>query len=210
MQHKDIKAILLGYSGHGFVVAEAASLIGVKIIGYAGPNEMNNNPYDLNFMGNERKSGFNWNACNSYILGVGSNNLREKIAQRVHKMGGTCLTIIHPNSSLAEKITIYKGTFIARNVAINPMVKIGKNVILNTGCLIEHGCLIGDNVHIAPGAVLAGNVTVSDGAFIGANAVLKEGIKIGKNAFIGAGSVVINDVLENQIVVGNPAKSIIQ
>ena len=34
----------------------------------------------------------------------------------------------------------------------------------------------------------------------------KNGIKIGNNSLIGIGSVVINDIKENNVVIGNPAR----
>ena len=45
-------------------------------------------------------------------------------------------------------------------------------------------------------------------SFIGIGATIIQGIKIGKNVIIGAGSVVIKDITDNVIVVGNPAKII--
>jgi sugar O-acyltransferase (sialic acid O-acetyltransferase NeuD family) len=200
------KAILLGYSGHGFVVSEAASLTGIQILGYTDHEEVRINPCNLDYLGYENDPNFNWAKCNLYLFGVGSNAIRKRIALSVEKAGGKCMTLVHPNSSLASTVVIGEGSFVARNVAINPLVKIGNNVILNTSCTIDHECIIGNNVHIAPGAVLAGNVTVHDGAFIGANAVVKQGVTIGRNATVGAGSVVLKDVEENQVVVGNPAK----
>ena len=41
-----------------------------------------------------------------------------------------------------------------------------------------------------------------------ANSVIIGGVNVGKNSIIGAGSIVINDVPENAIVAGNPAKII--
>ena len=201
-------AILLGYSGHGIVVSEAAALAGIDILGYTGLEEVSMNPYNFNFLGDENDPRFQWDRCKRYVLGVGSNTIRKRIAIQVESAGGKCLTIVHPNSSLASEIRIGEGTFVARNVAINPLVQVGKNVILNTSCTIDHECIIGDNVHIAPGAVLAGNVIVEDGAFVGANAVVKQGLTIGRNSTIGAGSVVLRSVGPNQVVVGNPARII--
>lgn len=206
MQSNNAKAILLGYSGHGIVVSEAAILSGIQIVGYADHKKAHINPYNFNFLGDENDPNFNREYCNSYLLGVGSNTIRERIALRVEKIGGKCMTVVHPNSSLASTVVIGEGTFVARNVAVNPMVSVGKNVILNTSCIIDHECIIGNNVHIAPGAVLAGNVVINDGVFIGANTVVKQGITIGRNATVGAGSVILRDVEENQVVVGNPAR----
>jgi sugar O-acyltransferase (sialic acid O-acetyltransferase NeuD family) len=206
VQSNNAKAILLGYSGHGMVVSEAATLSGIQILGYTDHKEVHINPYNFDFLGDENDPNFNWENCNSYLLGVGSNTIRERLALRVEKAGGKCMTVVHPNSFLASSASIDSGTFVARNVAVNPLVSVGKNSILNTSCTIDHECLIGNNVHIAPGAVLAGNVIVHDGAFIGANAVVKQGVTIGRNAIVGAGSVVLRNIEANQVVVGNPAR----
>ena len=47
---------------------------------------------------------------------------------------------------------------------------------------------------------------VKKGASIGANATIKQGVTIGKNVIIGSGSVVLNDVPDDSVFVGNPAK----
>ena len=46
------------------------------------------------------------------------------------------------------------------------------------------------------------------GSSIGANATIVCGIKIGKFAFVGAGAVVIRDLPDFALVVGNPARQI--
>ena len=51
-------------------------------------------------------------------------------------------------------------------------------------------------------------VIVEDGVLIGANAVVIEGVHIGKNAVVAAGAVVIEDVPENAVVAGSPARII--
>lgn len=63
---------------------------------------------------------------------------------------------------------------------------------------------------IAPGAVLAGNVMVGENSFIGANSVVKQGVTIGNGVTVGAESVVIKNIPDNEIWVGNPAKKLKQ
>lgn len=46
------------------------------------------------------------------------------------------------------------------------------------------------------------------GAKIEANATLLPGVFIGSNALVGAGSVVVHDVPDGKVVVGNPARVI--
>lgn len=208
MQNSNRKIVVLGYSGHGFVVTEALLQQGFELIGYADSCKREKNPYSIPFLGDERSVDFKWSSQVSYALGVGNNKIREGLAKRVRSNGGQLVSIIHPEASISKDLQLGNGSFIARNAAINPLVKVGSNVILNTSCVIDHECIIEDNVHIAPGAVLAGNVKVGKGAFVGANCVVKEGVFIGEGSIIGAGSVIIADVEASTIVVGNPGKNI--
>lgn len=205
----DKKSILIGYSGHALVVAETAIDNKINLIGYAEKNLVFNNPFELDYVGFENEESFiGWKKEVSFILGIGDNSLRQKVAHLIESKEKNIETVIHNSVSISKTVTIGSGTFINRNVAINAFAKIGKYVVLNTGCIIEHECIIADAVHIAPGAVLAGNVTVGERTFIGANAVVKQGIIIGKDVIIGAGSVIINDISDNKKVVGNPSRII--
>jgi hypothetical protein len=86
---KATKSILLGYSGHGLVVAEAAMKSGLQILGYAEKKELKQNPYQLPYFGDETLNQFTyWKSCSSYILGVGSNEIRARIAENVKQRGG--------------------------------------------------------------------------------------------------------------------------
>ena len=49
---------------------------------------------------------------------------------------------------------------------------------------------------------------IGEGSFVGANSVIKNGVTIGRNVIIGAGAVVIKDVPDNLVMVGNPARNI--
>ena len=50
--------------------------------------------------------------------------------------------------------------------------------------------------------------TVGDGASIGTSATIMCGVRIGRHAVVGAGSVVLEDVPDCGVVVGNPARII--
>ena len=86
----------------------------------------------------------------------------------------------------------------------------------NIKARIEPGAIIREKVEIGEGAVLAGvvepasatPVIVEDGVLVGANAVVIEGVHIGKNAVVAAGAIVIEDVPDNAVVAGSPARVI--
>jgi len=201
--------ILLGYSGHGYVVAEAFLLQSKIINGYADKSETHKNPFKLSYLGYENAVDFAfWIENAHFLLGIGDNRIRTKVAAIVRSKQCQCLTVVHNNSSISSFVNLGTGVFVGRNAAINPFCNIGNDVIINTSSSIDHECLIHDGVHIAPGAVLAGNVSVGRNAFVGANAVVKQGVSVGAEAVIGAGAVVLRDVPIGETWAGNPAKPI--
>jgi len=126
--------------------------------------------------------------------------------------------------------TIDDGTKIGPFVEIQKNATIGKNCKVSSHTFICEGVTIEDEVLIAHGVMFindryprattkSGGLQTEDdwevvptvvkrGASIGSNATLMCGITIGEGAIIGAGSVVIEDVPENVIVAGNPARII--
>lgn len=202
----DKEVVLAGYSGHGFVVAEAAILNRFPVKYYTEIKPVELNPFQLEYVGFEGDPSQAWMEKDYFILGIGDNKIRQRAAEILTSSGKSILNVLHPSISLSERTRIGSGNFFARNVSIPLLVSIGNNCILNTGCIIEHECKVGNTVHIGPGAVLAGNVEVGDLSFIGANAVIKQGIRLGRNVVVGAGAVVVEDVPDHMTVIGNPAR----
>lgn len=205
----DKEIILVGYSGHAYVVADAILDNGYKIVGYSDVNKASLDPYDLTYLGFEKDTDFvGWFREFPFALGIGDNRIRQNVSNLIEQKGKIVQTIIDKSATISKNVEIESGTFINKNVTVNALAKIGKNVILNTGCIIEHECVLGDAVHIAPGVVLAGNVTIGERSFVGANSVVKQGVNIGKDVIIGAGSVIITNIPDGKKVVGNPGRII--
>lgn len=101
-------------------------------------------------------------------------------------------------------------------------VKIGNGVRIHSQSFIPEYCVLEDGVWIGPNVVLT-NVyhplcskakeclkgsALKENAKIGANATLLPDITIGRNVLVGAGSVVVDDVPDDKVVAGNPARII--
>jgi sugar O-acyltransferase (sialic acid O-acetyltransferase NeuD family) len=200
--------ILIGYSGHAFVVYGILTAAGKKVTGYCDAEAKSYNPFAVEYFGNEDSdaalAAFNQNG---FFVAIGNNTIREKVHQKLVQKNGVPGNAIHPSAVIDPSAVIAaEGVMIAANAVINPLASIGKGAICNTGSIIEHECVVSDFAHIGPGAVLCGNVKVGNKSFIGANAVVRQGITIGSNAMIGAGAVVVKDVPDNTTVTGVPAK----
>lgn len=98
---------------------------------------------------------------------------------------------------------------------IPPEVKIGRGTVLGYAGLsivLHKNTVIGTNCRIGSGVTLGSNnpdvraPTIGDNSFVATGAKILGGVIVGKNCVIGANSVVLNDVPDNCIAVGVPAK----
>jgi sugar O-acyltransferase (sialic acid O-acetyltransferase NeuD family) len=200
--------ILIGYSGHAFVVYGIIAAAGKKVAGYCDVAEKEYNPFHLPYFGSENsETGLQAIQQHGYFIAVGDNGLRKKIYEDLAQKQLLPGNAIHPSAVIDSSVTVAEnGVMIAANATINPLASIAAGVICNTCCIVEHECVVEAFAHIGPGAVLCGNVKIGAGTFVGANAVIKQGVTVGKNAMIGAGAVVVKDVPDNITVMGVPAK----
>lgn len=202
---KDV--IIIGAGGHAKVIADIIYKSGDNLIGFLDDN-LANKGKEI-YLGKKvlgtTKDIKNYNK-NYFIIGIGNNSIRKKINNENNLK---LYSAIHPSAIIAEDVKIGTGSVIMAGVVINPGTVIGKNCIINTSSSLDHDNLLEDYVHISPGAHLAGTVSVKEGTWICTGAIVKNNITIGKNNIIGAGSVVIKDIIEeNTTYVGVPAKRI--
>lgn len=110
---------------------------------------------------------------------------------------------------------------IGQNVVVSPEVVLGNNVKIQNNVSIYTGVVCEDDVFLGPSMVFTNIINprsavvrkgeyartlVRKGVSIGANATIVCGNEIGEFAFIGAGTVVIREVLPYSLVVGNPGR----
>jgi sugar O-acyltransferase (sialic acid O-acetyltransferase NeuD family) len=139
------------------------------------------------------------------LITIGDNEIRKKVANSLIADFGI---FISKEASICSDTVIGVGSQIIKGAILQPSVVVGDHTIINTKCSVDHDCVLGNFCHVAPGTTICGDVSVGNGTFIGAGATVIQGITIGHNVTIGAGAVVINDIPDNAVAVGNPAKVI--
>lgn len=194
---------ILGAGGHSKVIIEIAEELGYKIISILDDNPTVENIFQYKVV----HSSNNINISENLFLAVGNNSNRKKNASR---FTAPELNLIHPSAVVSKRTIFGYGNAVMAGVVINSSVKIGNHCIINTSASIDHDCEIDDFVHISPNVSLAGNVRVMEGAHVGIGATVKQDITIGKWSVVGAGAVVVNNVPDNAVVVGNPARLLIK
>ena len=123
---------------------------------------------------------------------------------------------IEPGALIRDNVTIGDNAVIMMGAIINIGAVVGEGTMIDMGAVLGGRAIVGKNCHIGAGAVLAGviepasakPVIVEDGVLVGANAVVIEGVHVGKGAVVAAGAVVIDDVPEDMVVAGCPARVI--
>ena len=117
-----------------------------------------------------------------------------------------------------EKFPHLKGVIIGDNVDITSGCRIARGSLSDTEigdgtkldalAYVAHNVKIGKNCLLTGGAMIGGTARIGDQCWIGLNSSIKQKVRIGKKAIVAAGAVVLDDVDEEDIVAGIPAKSI--
>lgn len=124
--------------------------------------------------------------------------------------------VILPGAVIGKDCNICSHVFIENDVTV------GDRCTVKCGVQLWDGVTLEDDVFVGPNATFTNDrfprskvrpdsfpkTTVKRGASIGANATLLPGIVIGERAVVGAGAVVVKDVPDGAVVVGNPARVI--
>lgn len=130
-------------------------------------------------------------------------------------------TTIWHFSHILKSSRIGKDCRIGQNVVIGPHANIGDGVKIQNNVSVYEGVTLEDHVFCGPSMVFT-NVfnprseirrmdelrptLVRRGASLGANCTVVCGVTIGQYAFVGAGAVVLRDVPDFALVVGNPGR----
>lgn len=142
----------------------------------------------------------------AFIVGLGDNALRQRIARKISEAGGVFAQAVHRSAIIGSRVVIGAGTVMGAGAIVNCDSIIGSHAIVNTGAQIDHDCHIGDGCHICPGTVIAGTVRIGSWSMLGAGTTVINNISIGENTVIGAGAVVVRDIPAGARAYGNPAR----
>lgn len=152
------------------------------------------------------------------------------------KIGNFCVieedVIVGDNISLGNYVMLKSGTRFGNNVdfadccVTTGACWVGNNVAFRTGAILSKSVIVEDNVFYGPGVITNHTKHVSHarpnmkkeqtvtnigyGSIIGSQVSILAGINISPLSIVGGGSVVVKDLIEQGVYVGNPVKKIMK
>lgn len=210
------KLVILGGRGIGMIAASVANDLGTyEILGFLndfvpiGEKVGKYNGYNVIGVSTDVKKYLDDEDIYFFIGYVGMKNEKE-VFEKITSLDiprHRFATLIHPSAIIPKGFcSIGNGVLMAPLSQLSPDTTVEDNCILLPNSFLGHDSTMKRFSHITANSVVGGNVTLGRGAHIGTNATIRENITIGDFALVGSGSVVLNDVPENSIVVGNPAR----
>ncbi len=116
-------------------------------------------------------------------------------------------TLIHPTAIVPKGMCkIGDGVLMAPLSQLSPDTTLEDNCIMLPNSFLGHDSTLKRFAHVASNATIGANVIVGKACHVGTNCTIREKVIIGDYSLIGSGSVVLKNVEEGSIVVGNPAR----
>ncbi|MDO9578406.1 MAG: hypothetical protein Q7J16_11020 [Candidatus Cloacimonadales bacterium] len=212
------KVIILGGLGNGSVIANAiidANQRGYDEIGFAGylnDREPTGSKIEglpvlgkLSDVKTFLEQGFYF--INT-IYRIDGQQERIELFQNLQIPDSALATFIHPLAYVAPNVELGAGCVAMPNAAISSGVKLGKCCLVMVNATIGHNNTIGDHCHFAAQSCTSSFVEIADGVHLGLNCCVRENLKIGRNSTLGMGSVLLENIGNNEIWAGNPARFI--
>jgi len=117
-------------------------------------------------------------------------------------------TIVHPTAVISKWVDIGEGSIITAGCVLTTEIRLGKHAQINLLSTVGHDCVIGDFFTTAPGVNVSGNCRIGNNVYLGTNSAIKDRIQITDSVTVGMGGVVVKDILEPGVYVGNPVKKL--
>lgn len=141
-------------------------------------------------------------------VGIAALGIRLRIRDCASNYGLCVVTIVHPQSFVAQSVRIGHGCFVKAGAIIDTNTTIGDMCIIDNGVVVAHDNTIADAVHLAPGVCTGGFVKIGTKTIVGIGSSISTGAEIGQNCIISVGTAVTCDVSDNSVFEGVPGKVI--
>ncbi len=139
------------------------------------------------------------------VCGLGTTK-RYLYTDQAEALGFRFATVVHPTAHVSSKSRLGDGTIVGPRAVVGSHSTLGRHVLVSAGGLVGHHTELGDFVTVLIGAAIAGSCRIGSRAYIGMGARVIDHRSVGSRSVVGAGAVVIQDVPDEVLAVGVPAR----
>jgi sugar O-acyltransferase (sialic acid O-acetyltransferase NeuD family) len=194
--------VVVGAGGHAVSVAEVAYSAGFQIKCFVDPGKAGQTLLEFPVLSDlaELDDLHSYSIC----IAIGDNMTRALVFDKIATAFGslTFPALVHKSAVVSRYAALENGTVIMPNASIGPQSHIGKFCIVNTSASIDH------DASVAPGVSTGGGVKIGYRSAISIGAVIKHGIIIGQDTVLGGNSYLNQNLGDELLAYGSPAKVI--
>lgn len=141
-------------------------------------------------------------------IAVGEPAVKKLLYDRLKEKSYRLATIIAPTAIISPTAQIGEGVVVRHHTIISSEAVVHDNVYIQSNAIIGHNVEIESHCQISSYVHISGNTRIGEGVYIGIHCPIREKISVGKYSILSMGAVVLKDVPEEVVVMGNPARVI--
>ena len=129
-----------------------------------------------------------------FVCAIGAASVRRKVIHKFLEINPNAKfsTLVDPSAEMSDDNQIGEGTIICAHSILTVNIRV----------------VLEDFVTVYPGANISGDVHIGECCELGTGMQILQGKTIGSHSIVGIGSVVVWDIPEDCVAVGNPARPV--
>ena len=141
-----------------------------------------------------------------FALAIGDMDARKRTVECLIAKGGQFVSLVHPQSLVAESATLGEGVVIYPFAVVSNEAAIGDYAKLNYYASAGHNAKIGKYCLLAPYATVNGFSALDESVYMSTHATVAPLVTVGTRSKVSANSAVMRDVAPDSLIHGVPGR----
>lgn len=140
------------------------------------------------------------------VLTLGDPVSKRKVFESIKDSGCRFGQIVAPSARVSKTAKVGSSLVVLEGAIVESLTELGDCVVVDNYATVGHDSVVGSYCHIAAKSSIGGESVLGEGVFIGLCVSTKQCNKIGSYVTVGMGSVVLKDLPDEVVAVGNPCR----